>query len=150
MMSLSVFFTASTPKPSPWDIQNMTRIGFLKQILLIELTGFVFVLLVLWMDEIADLPYVLFGAPATPINVAECITETVVISILGIIVLLTTLHLLRQIKVLEGILPVCSFCKKIRSHDEWIPIDNYVRDHSEAEFSHSVCPECAQAHYGEL
>jgi hypothetical protein len=131
-------------------MQNMTRTGFLKQILLIELTGFVFVLLLLWMDEIVDLPHMLFGAPSTPINVAECITETVVVSLLGIIVLLTTFHLLRQIKVLEGILPVCSFCKKIRSQDSWIAIDDYVRDHSEAQFSHSVCPQCAKAHYGNL
>ena len=128
----------------------MKRIGLFKKILLLELTGFGFVLLVLWLDEIVDLPYVLFGAPSTPINITECITETVAISILGIIVLLTTLHLLRQIKVLQGILPVCSFCKKIRSHDSWIEIDDYVRDHSEAQFSHSVCPQCAQEHYGEL
>jgi hypothetical protein len=128
----------------------MTRTGLLKQILLIELTGFAFVLLLLWMDEIVDLPHVLFGAPSTPINVAECIIETVVISLLGIIVLLTTFHLLRRIKVLEGILPVCSFCKKIRSHDSWIAIDDYVRDHSEAQFSHSVCPQCSKTHYGTL
>lgn len=128
----------------------MTRIGFFKRIVLIELMGFVFVILVLWMDEIVDLPSVIFGAPATPINITECITETVVISILCIIVLLATRRLLRQIKVLQGILPVCSFCKKIRSHDGWIEIDDYVRDHSEAQFSHSVCPQCAEIHYGEL
>ena len=51
----------------------MIRLSFLKQILLIELTGFVFVLLVLWMDEIVDLPNVLFGAPTTPNNLTECL-----------------------------------------------------------------------------
>ncbi|MCA9734073.1 hypothetical protein KC799_18195 [candidate division KSB1 bacterium] len=55
---------------------------------------------------------------------------------------------LANIKVLEGILPVCSFCKKIRDeNNEWHAVEDYISSHSKAAFSHSYCPECAQKHF---
>ena len=49
---------------------------------------------------------------------------------------------------LEGILPICSFCKRIRDDDgTWTAVESYVRRHSAAEFSHGFCDECGAAHY---
>ena len=57
--------------------------------------------------------------------------------------------LLNEVKVLRGLLPICSFCKKIRTRDEnWVPLEEYMAEHSEAEFSHGFCPECMKEHYG--
>lgn len=57
---------------------------------------------------------------------------------------------LNEVKTLRGILPICSHCKKIRTDDDsWSLIEAYITRHSEAEFSHSVCPDCAQKHYPE-
>jgi len=57
---------------------------------------------------------------------------------------------LDEIKTLEGILPLCSYCKKIRTDkDEWENVDVYIQTHSGAEISHGICPECAQIHYPE-
>ena len=51
---------------------------------------------------------------------------------------------LDQINVLQGILPICASCKKIRDDaNSWHQIEDYIRDRSEAEFSHGICPECA-------
>jgi hypothetical protein len=51
---------------------------------------------------------------------------------------------LDNIKTLRGMLPICSSCKKIRNDDGyWSQIEVYLRDHSDAEFSHGICPECA-------
>lgn len=53
-----------------------------------------------------------------------------------------------RIKKLEGIIPVCANCKKIRDeNDEWISLEHYLDNHSEAELSHSLCPECAKKLY---
>lgn len=50
---------------------------------------------------------------------------------------------LAQVKLLEGILPICSYCKKIRDdHNYWQQVESYVTAHSAARFSHSICPEC--------
>ncbi len=54
-------------------------------------------------------------------------------------------NLQNEVKTLTGLLPICSWCKKIRSdHSDWIKIEDYVRDHSEASFSHGGCPDCLQ------
>lgn len=55
---------------------------------------------------------------------------------------------LSQIKNLSGLLPICSSCKKIRDDKGyWNQIESYIREHSEAEFSHSICPECSKKIY---
>lgn len=55
---------------------------------------------------------------------------------------------LAKLKVLSGFLPICASCKKIRDDKGyWNQIEEYIRDHSEAEFSHGICPECARQHY---
>src|SRR5262249_45061008 len=52
---------------------------------------------------------------------------------------------LSKVKVLSGLLPICSSCKKIRDDQGyWNQMELYIREHSEAEFTHSLCPECAQ------
>ncbi len=57
---------------------------------------------------------------------------------------------LEEIKTLRGILPICAACKKIRDDKGyWNQIESYIRDRSEAEFSHGICPECAKNLYGE-
>jgi PAS domain S-box-containing protein len=55
---------------------------------------------------------------------------------------------LSQVKKLSGFLPICAACKKIRDDKGyWNQIEAYIRDRSEAEFSHSICPECARKLY---
>lgn len=58
---------------------------------------------------------------------------------------------LAEIKTLRGILPLCSFCKKIRNaKGEWEDVDAYIYKHTEADISHGVCPECYKKYYGDL
>ncbi|MEZ4550884.1 MAG: PAS domain S-box protein [Desulfobacterales bacterium] len=55
---------------------------------------------------------------------------------------------LAEIKILRGILPICSFCKKVRDDKGyWEQVDIYIEKHLAADISHSVCPECFKKHY---
>ena len=55
---------------------------------------------------------------------------------------------LAQVKVLSGMLPICSGCKKIRDdHGYWNRIETYISEHSDAQFSHGICPDCAQKYF---
>ncbi|MFI5197368.1 MAG: two-component regulator propeller domain-containing protein [Thermoanaerobaculia bacterium] len=48
-----------------------------------------------------------------------------------------------RVRVLSGLLPICSWCKKVRDDaGYWKQIESYIRDHSEAEFTHGICPDC--------
>jgi PAS domain S-box-containing protein len=56
-----------------------------------------------------------------------------------------------NIKTLKGLLPICANCKKIRDDEGyWNQIEVFIRDRSEAEFSHSICPACAEKLYSDL
>jgi len=56
-----------------------------------------------------------------------------------------------KINILKGFLPICASCKKIRDDKGyWNQIESYIRDHSEATFSHGICPECAKKFYPDL
>jgi len=57
---------------------------------------------------------------------------------------------LAKVKVLSGLLPICASCKNIRDErGYWHRVEEYIRDHSLADFSHSVCPPCARKLYPE-
>jgi DNA-binding response OmpR family regulator len=52
---------------------------------------------------------------------------------------------LSRVKQLSGLLPICSYCKRIRSdEDYWEQMESFVSEHSEAEFSHGICPTCLE------
>ena len=55
---------------------------------------------------------------------------------------------LAHVKQLKGLLPICMFCKKIRNDENyWQKVEEYLVEHTEADFSHSLCPECLEKHY---
>ena len=50
---------------------------------------------------------------------------------------------LSRVKQLQGLLPICSYCKRIRDdHDYWQQVETYMSEHSQATFTHGICPEC--------
>jgi hypothetical protein len=126
----------------------MNKSNFSRHIIYYELFGFCLLIVITWIDEFLDLPHYLFGGQPTPFNIAEIIFESLLILIVGLLVILLTVKLLHEIRHLEGLLPICASCKKIRDgHGNWFQIEGYIRDHSDAEFSHSICPDCAKKLY---
>ncbi len=58
---------------------------------------------------------------------------------------------LSEVQTLNGILPICSHCKKIRDENGyWEQLEMYIRERSKAEFTHCICPDCAKKHYSQL
>lgn len=58
---------------------------------------------------------------------------------------------LAEVKTLSGFLPICASCKKIRDDKGyWNQIEAYISEHSEAEFSHGICPECSKKLYPDI
>ncbi|MBK7092231.1 MAG: hypothetical protein IPH59_11035 [bacterium] len=115
-----------------------------------EIAGFAVAIALSWLGEIIDIPHIAFNFEATPINYVESLCETGMNLVLLTFVLLVTRRLFKKIHHLEGMLAVCSFCKKIRVKDEWVPIETYIQHNSEATFTHSYCPECVRKNFGEL
>ena len=127
------------------------RYFFSKRLIAYEIIGFVFIIVFIWLDELMDIPHLLFGTESTPVNWSESLFESIVIAVLGAVIVIHTKKMLQRMKYLEGILPICASCKKIRDDKgHWHQIESYIRDKSEAEFSHGICPECGKKLYGDI
>jgi phosphoserine phosphatase RsbU/P len=58
---------------------------------------------------------------------------------------------LTRVKRLQGLLPICSYCKRIRGDDQyWQQVDSYIVEHSDAQFTHGICPPCSQKLMAEI
>jgi len=58
---------------------------------------------------------------------------------------------LDNVKKLSGLLPICSYCKKVRDDEGYYHrIELYISDHSEAEFTHGICNECKEEHFPDI
>lgn len=103
-------------------------------------------------NEVLDVPYLLMGDEPTAIGQrsGEVFVEICIFVIVVLIEILVMKKLLRRIKILEGFLPVCANCKKIREENNWKQMESYITEHSLAKFSHSICPDCLQKLYPEI
>lgn len=84
------------------------------------------------------------------VDVANGLIRIMVLCLLAFLVARTARQQ-KQIQTLHGLLPICMFCKSILDDRAgWQRLETYIAQHSEAEFSHGVCPDCAKEKYGEL
>lgn len=121
----------------------LTKRKLLNRVVIWQMIGYVVLLCVIMGNELLDFPHALFGSPRTPVNITEMIFEASVIVVLGTVCVRNSSKQIERIRFLEGILPLCSVCKKIRSDSDWLTIEDYMSRNSEAMFSHGLCPECA-------
>lgn len=95
-----------------------------------------------------DLPY--FDKEHLIVGAVTVVVTTVLFGILSIYVA-NLKRALREIRTLEGLLPICSSCHKIRSKDShWHALEKYITERTEATFTHSLCPDCARQLYPEM
>jgi len=127
---------------------NTLRILTISQITVVLL----FLLLTLG-NEIVDIPHYIFGdAPTSyPQRLGEIGIELSIFTLVMVIQIGLFKKLYKRIRLLEGFLPICANCKKIRNiENQWEQIERYIARHSLAEFSHGICPDCAKKLYPDL
>jgi len=127
--------------------KKLTNGKITKRLIMYEWIGFGVIILLIWASEVFDIPHMV-GGQATPINWLEASIDSSFVLALGSFVIFESRQCLKRIKHLEGFLRVCTFCKRIRVGNEWIPIEQYIQAHSETEFSHGLCSQCMEEHYG--
>ena len=106
-----------------------------------QFMAFAILLLLIWVNEILDLPSLFYDFPAHEPNIASACILSAAVLFSGIIAVGNTY--VQQRRMITGLLTVCSYCHKIRiEHESWEQIESYVTNHSRAAFSHGVCPDC--------
>ena len=101
-------------------------------------------------NEIVDVPHYLFNDPPTSYSqrFGEIIIELSIFFAVIVTQIVLFIKLYKRIRFLEGFIPICANCKKIKTtEDEWQQLERYITQHSLAQFSHSLCPDCARQLY---
>jgi len=96
------------------------------------------------LNEVIDMPHYILGDPPTSSlhRIGEMSIEIFFALLVFGLEILFIQKLRREIRILEGLLPICANCKKVRDLDQWQSIEKYISTHSLANFTHSICPDC--------
>lgn len=101
-------------------------------------------------NELIDIPHYVFGDAPTLLSqrIGEIIIEFSIFFIVMNVQFILFRKLYKRIRILEGFIPICANCKKIRTEkDSWEQMEAYISQHSLARFSHGICPDCAHTLY---
>jgi hypothetical protein len=125
----------------------------LRIITISQLSIFLLLMCLTLGNEIIDIPHYVFHDAPTLYSqrTGEIIIELSIFFIVMIFEAALLKSLYKRIRLLEGFIPICAKCKKIRNtEDQWEQIEQYITKHSLAQFSHSICPDCARLLYPDL
>lgn len=122
----------------------ITRRDVSRRMLALEAVGFLLILAIIWMDEILDLPHLLFGAAHTPVRWAEGALESLLTVAVGTAVVLITYRAFRRIDYLESLIVMCAWCRRVRSGEEWLSVELFLERQHQSQTSHGICEACAR------
>ena len=125
----------------------------LRIITISQLSIFLILLCLTLGNEIIDIPHYVFHDAPTLYSqrTGEIIIELSIFFIVMVFEAALLKNLYKRIRLLEGFIPICANCKKIKNtEDHWEQIEQYITKHSLAQFSHGICPDCARKLYPDL
>jgi hypothetical protein len=114
----------------------------LNLLIITESVGFLVVLAFIWLNELLDVPHVIWNEPASPVRVRESVMESVFIIMAWLVVLFITRTLVNRIGELESYVVMCAWCRKIRIDGRWISIEDFLDKKIKIQTSHGMCEVC--------
>jgi hypothetical protein len=122
---------------------KMTNKRRAHQILWIECIGFLLIILLSWLDEMVQLPRLIFGGAAMP-NWRESALESIVALLVWLFVFMRTRRVLKRFTYLEDQLRMCAWCRKLETEGEWLSLEDYLQKELGLETSHGICTGCGR------
>ncbi len=102
---------------------------------------FIMLILLIWVNELRDMPNLIFNVAPEEINYYRGFLLTAGVLVAAIVAIGNTY--LQQKRVLNSLISVCSSCNKVRvNRDQWKKMEDYISDNSLLTFTHGLCPEC--------
>src|SRR5829696_5230622 len=111
--------------------------------LTLEAAGFLAIVAIIWLDEIFDLPRLLFGAAPTPLRPIEGLLESFLTLAVAAVIVAITYRAFRRIEYLESLIVMCAWCRRVRSGDEWLTVEHFLERQHQSRTSHGICQGCA-------
>ena len=110
--------------------------------LVLEALAFVFVALLIWVNEYLDLPHVLLGAPPTVWRPLQVAIESGFVLLLGAAVTVVSWLTFHRLAYLESLLILCAGCQRVGDEGRWLPFEDFVHSRDSLETTHGMCPDC--------
>ena len=110
--------------------------------LLLEALGFIFVALLIWVNEFLDIPHVLLGAPPTPWRPVEVAIESGFVILLGTAVTGVSWLTFRRLAYLESLLTLCASCQRVGDEGRWMAFEAFIESRDSTATTHGMCPDC--------
>jgi hypothetical protein len=120
------------------------RSSVFRYTLALEMSGFLLIIAIIWLDEILDLPHLLFGATATPLRLGEGMLESVLTLVVAILIVTITYRAFRRIEYLESLVVMCAWCRRVRAGEEWLGVEQFLERQHHAHTTHGICSSCAE------
>lgn len=123
------------PRPEP------ARRPVLAYIALWQFLSFSILLCLVWVNELLDLPALIYNAPSSPPDLIRACTLSAAVILCAVIAVGNTYT--QQRHILKGLLVLCASCRKVRtSREVWEEMDSYIEEHSRAKLRIDTCPTC--------
>ena len=104
---------------------------------------FIMLILLVWVNEVRDMPALLFNTEPQDVNIVRGCLLTAAVLIAAIVAIGNTY--LQQKRVLNSMISVCSSCNKVRvNQNQWKQMEEYISDNSLLTFTHGLCPDCME------
>ena len=104
---------------------------------------FIMLILIVWVNEVRDMPALLFNTAPQDVNIFRGCVLTAAVLVAAIVAIGNTY--LQQKRVLNSIISVCSNCHKVRvNQNQWKQMEEYISDNSLLTFTHGLCPDCME------
>jgi hypothetical protein len=110
--------------------------------LVLEALAFVFVALLIWVNEYLDLPHLLLDAPSSPWRPLQVAIEAGFVLILGAAVTAVSWLTFHRLAYLESLLILCAGCQRVGDEGRWLPFEIFVQSRDRLETTHGVCQDC--------
>jgi hypothetical protein len=119
-----------------------------KSLLICEAVCFGMILLILWGDELLDIPNLFFGMPPSPIQWCDACIESAMVAFIGAVVMLLTWKLaVPAASSAPHVIQVCAVCKKVNLNGRWITLDAFIDAGATGTMAHGICPDCMDTYY---
>ena len=114
----------------------------ISEALLLEALGFIFVSLLIWVNEYLDLPHRMLGAPSTPWRPVEVAIESGFVLLLGAAVTGVSWLTFRRLAYLESLLTLCASCQRVGDEGRWMGFEDFLESRDSTTTTHGMCPDC--------
>ena len=110
--------------------------------LVLEALGFIFVALLIWVNEYLDLLHLIFGSPTTLFRPVQVAIESGFVLLLGAAVTGVSWLTFRRLAYLESLLILCASCQRVGDEGRWMEFEHFVESRDRLETTHGMCPDC--------